>query len=291
MDGLAERLTEVARYYLSIGLSVIPLGRDKKPAIKWAGHIEQPLDKWEFPGCNIALLTGQFNGLVVVDCDSEDSYIGWLKTKLQTPLRVKTKRGMQFYYRHPGQYIKSDSHIRDPSGFEYDVKGDRSYVVAPPSVRSGHQYQFVVCSSNIRGKLIPFRELPAFNPEWRPERLPACDSRQGHQSRDANGHGGNASENVWSNTHRVSGNRGTGAVHGHVGKISNGARYIEAIRAIEGAGGDKETFRAACKLIESGMSEHDALDALIQWNKTNADPPWTEHQLRYKIQRALQEAR
>jgi len=258
MDGLQERLNIVAAYYLSIGLSIVPIGTDKRPVIKWAEHIEKPLQNWTFPGCNIALLTGQFNGVVVADCDSEESYIGWLKTKTQTPLRVKTKRGMQFYYRHPGQYIKSDSHIKDPSGFSYDVKGDKSYVVAPPSFRAGHQYQFCVCSSNIRGKLIPFSELPVFNPEWRPERV------------------------------QPSGSYGETLPPG---SVRDGIKYIQNIRAIAGSGGDKETYRAACKLIESGMSESEALLAMLDWNDKNADPPWTKQQLLYKVKRAKMEAR
>jgi hypothetical protein len=258
MDGLQERLNIVAAYYLSIGLSIVPIGTDKRPVIKWAEHIEKPLQNWTFPGCNIALLTGQFNGVVVADCDSEESYIGWLKTKTQTPLRVKTKRGMQFYYRHPGQYIKSDSHIKDPSGFTYDVKGDKSYVVAPPSFRAGHQYQFCVCSSNIRGKLIPFSELPVFNPEWRPERV------------------------------QPSGSYGETLPPG---SVRDGIKYIQNIRAIAGSGGDKETYRAACKLIESGMGESEALLAMLDWNDKNADPPWTKQQLLYKVKRAKMEAR
>ena len=258
MDGLQERLNTVAAYYLSIGLSIVPIGNDKKPVIQWGEYMEKPLQNWKYPGCNIALLTGQFNGIVVADCDSEESYIGWLKTKTPTPLRVKTKRGMQFYYRHPGQYIKSDSHIKDPSGFSYDVKGDKSYVVAPPSFRAGHQYQFMVCSSNIRGKLIPFSELPVFNPEWRPERV--------LQS-------GNYGENL------------------PQGNVRDGIKYIQNIRAIAGSGGDKETYRAACKLIESGLSESEALLAMLDWNDKNADPPWQKQQLLYKVQRAKMEAR
>jgi len=265
MDGLQERLNTVAAYYLSIGLSIVPIGTNKKPVIQWGEYMEKPLENWTFSGCNIALLTGQFNGVVVADCDSEESYIGWLKTKTPTPLRVKTKRGMQFYYRHPGQYIKSDSHIKDPSGFEYDVKGDKSYVVAPPSFRAGHQYQFCVCSSNIRGKLIPFSQLPVFNPEWRPERERPVSDGSSLQS-------------------------ATGSSH-LAGTIRDGIKYIQTIRAIAGSGGDKETYRAACKLIESGLSESEALLAMLDWNDKNADPPWNKQQLLYKVQRAVMEAR
>lgn len=265
MDGLQERLDTVAKYYLSIGLSVIPIGTDKKPFIKWLEHIDKPLTNWRFPGCNIALLTGQFNNLIVADCDSEESYVGWLKTKPATPLRVKTKRGMQFYYRHPGQYIKSDSHIRDPSGFEYDVKGDRSYVVAPPSFRGGHQYQFCVCSSNIGGKLIPFTKLPEFNPEWRPER-PA----------DTGGHG----------------RSGDGLLSG---TIRDGLAYIDRIRPVTvkqgGQGRDKDVYRAACKLVECGMSEAEVGMHMERWNSTHVTPPLPRTELLHKINRAFMQAK
>lgn len=268
MDGLQERLDIVAKYYLSLGLSVIPIGTDKKPFIKWLEHIDKPLTNWRFPGCNIALLTGQFNNLVVADCDSEDAYIGWLKTKTPTPLRVKTKRGMQFYYRHPGQYIKSDAHIKDPAGFEYDVKGDRSYVVAPPSVRSGHQYSICVCSSNIRGKLIPFSELPVFNPEWRPERNSDFPERMGSRA---------------------------GNIPSPSSAIHDGLAYIDRIRPVAvkqgGQGRDKDVYRAACKLVECGMSQAEVGMHMERWNSTHVTPPLPRTELLHKINRAFMQAK
>ena len=274
MDGLQERLDIVARYYLSLGLSVIPIGTDKKPFIKWLEHIDKPLKNWRFPGCNIALLTGQFNNLVVADCDSEDAYIGWLKTKPQTPLRVKTKRGMQFYYRHPGVYIKSDAHIKDPSGFEYDVKGDRSYVVAPPSVRSGHQYSICVCSSNIRGKLIPFSQLPVFNPEWRPERPERCGA-------------GNVPS--WQDGSSKAGARIPDGV------VRDGLAYIDRIRPVTvkqgGQGRDKDVYRAACKLVECGMSQAEVGMHMERWNSTHVTPPLPRTELLHKINRAFMQAK
>jgi hypothetical protein len=253
MDGIQQRIDDTARFLLRQGLSCMPIGQDKTPAIKWMDLIDTPLKAWNFPGCNLGLLTGERNGIVVVDCDSEQSYIGWLKTKPPTPLRVRTKRGMQFFYRHPKQYIKSDSHIRDATGFEYDVKGDRSYVLFPPSVRSGHQYQICICTGNISGKLVPFSSLPVFQPEWRPEKP-------------------------------------SGASPALQGKIRDGVQYIRQIKAVSGSGGDKETFRAACKLIESGMTESEALVAMLDWNATNAEPPWTASQLLYKVRCAIREA-
>lgn len=249
MHGLRERIDAVAQWYLQQNLSIIPIGDNKKPIIEWKEFQSRKLEKWAYSGCNIALLTGQFNNLVVVDCDSEDSYIGWLKTKPMTPLRVKTRSGMHFYYRHPGQRVMNDAKISDPAGFQYDVRGDGGYVLAPPSVRSGHQYSYCVCSTNIRGKFIPFSKLPVFQMQWRPERQAVS----------------------------------TG---GFSKKVTDGISYIRHIRAVQGEAGDRETFRAACSLIDSGLGESEALLALMDWNKTNADPPWSSRELLYKVKRA-----
>jgi hypothetical protein len=257
MECLQQRIDTVATWFLGQGLSVIPIGADKRPVVPWGEYMEKPLKEWRFRGCNIALLTGQFNNLVVADCDSEESYIGWLKTKQMTPLRVRTKRGMQFYYRHPGEYIKSGSHLKDKSGFTYDIKGDKGYVVAPPSVRSGHQYQFLPCSQNIRGKYMPFSQLPMFDPTWRPEQSLHYPERSATVTAG----------------------------------IRNGIAYINRIFAVAGEHGDKRTFMAACKLIESGMDEASALSAMIDWNQTNAKPPWPKGRLLHYVRSAKALAR
>ena len=71
-------------------------------------------------------------------------------------------------------------------------------------------------------------------------------------------------------------------------KIVDGVAYIKNIVAQQGQGGDKETYRAACKLQESGMTESEALAALVDWNRTNATPPWSTSDLLYKVRRAYE---
>lgn len=243
-----------AKDRLSGGQSVIPIGQDKKPAVAWAAYYEQAMavEQWNYPGCNVGMVTGMISQVVVVDCDNAKSVMGWLKSKPLTPLRVKSKRGMHFYYRHPGQYVKSDSHIKDAAGFEYDVKGDKSYAMVPPSLRSGHQYQVAPCRGNVLAEWLSPAKLPVFQMEWRPERIAP----------------------VWDDDDA---------------KIKDGLAYIRTIQAIEGSGGDKATYRAACKLKESGMSESQALAALMEWNQTNAKPAWTPRDLLRKIQCAYTE--
>ncbi len=261
---LQQRITAVARYLLSAGQSVIPIAdshdtpeqQRKRPAIKWAAYCDaaMPVEQWDYPGANVGLVTGVVSGVAVIDCDSQGSVEQWLTSKPATPLRVRTRRGMHFYYRHPGEYIKSASGLKDPVGFEYDVKGDRSYVLAPPSMRGGHQYQVMPCTGNIPGRWLSPDQLPVFDMAWRPETV-----------RDS----------TWDD---------------HNPEIRDGIAYIRQIYAKEGQGGDKATYRAAVRLIQSGLGESAALAALMEWNETNAEPPWRPRDLLRKVQCAMSEA-
>lgn len=52
--------------------------------------------------------------------------------------------------------------------------------------------------------------------------------------------------------------------------------------AIAGHGGHAVTFAAACRLVEFGIGETEALEILSEWNQ-NCQPPWTERDLRHKL--------
>lgn len=231
---------------LAAGYSVIPMDEGKSPLVRWGKYCEAPMrpDEWTFPGANVAMLTGEINGYVVVDCDSLESYKGWLKHRPPTPLRTRSKRGMHFWYKHPGEYVKSDAHVEAKEGFEYDVKGDRSYVLIPPSMRDGHQYQWCICTGNIAGEMLPPDRLPVFDMAWRPARETTFSSN---------------------------------------GSMSHVRSYISKINAIEGSGGDSDTFRV-CKIIfESGVSQSEGMAILSEWNQTNANPPWDVMDLHRKL--------
>ena len=253
---LQQAIDEHAQRLLDLGFSVIPIDRStKSPKIKWADLIETRLPKWEsFGDCNLAILTGKENGLIVVDCDSVESYVGWIRFAgdKASPMRVRTRRGLQFYYRHPGEYVKSDSHIK-ADGFEYDVKGDKSYVISPPSVINAHQYQYAICTGNIEGKLLPVDKLPVFEMSWRPERASAS------------------------------------TVSGFSVPV-NAEKYIEKIIAIStddgGEGRNKASYRVAKKLRDSGLTENDSWFILCQWNAMNCKPPLDGKELMQKLRSA-----
>lgn len=65
--------------------------------------------------------------------------------------------------------------------------------------------------------------------------------------------------------------------------------YIRAIHAVSGQGGHNQTFRAACKLRDAGLSPDEALSELLLWNRSNASPPWSVRELLHKVQSAYQQ--
>lgn len=244
-----DKVTTAAKRCLAAGISIVPIGESKMPSVKWKGLIDTPLKEWKWSGCNMAILTGECNGIVVVDCDNRQNALKWLSTMPKTPLMVRTVRGMHFYYRHPGRYVKSDSHILS-NGVLYDVKGDRSYVLAPPSTRKGKEYSFCRHNGNPRGKWMCPSLLPVFNTEWRPERCPAPETVLGEG-------------------------------------IGNVAAYIDKIGAGEGER-DRTTFRVAKIVKESGASESEAMSLVINWHLNNCSPPWTVMEISEKVKRVYQ---
>lgn len=253
MTTIDERIKQVADYCLKNKISVIPIGEDKKPAIKWGACIDTPLDEWDFPGCNIAIVTGHTNGLVVVDCDSQEDWMAWEQNMPPTPVRVKSRRGMHYWYRMPDCYIKSGSHLQmEGMSFHYDIKGSRSYTLMPPSINKGHQYAFWPTAENPTGRFMPINSLPMFDPKWRPE----AKQPSGEFDRK---------------------------------EIKDVRAYISKIVATEGQGGDRETYRVCCKLAQSGLSEMEAMAIAVEWNATNARPQWEVKDLIRKLQCAFAE--
>lgn len=245
-------IKEVAEACLRLGISVMPISTDtKQPMIKWK-HLPdgEPLASWDYEQCNIGLLTGQRNGIVAVECDTQESAAAWYKSRQYTPMQVLSPRGRHFWYRHPGQYVKSDSHIKAPEGFEYDVKGDRSYIMIPPSQRKGKPYRICRVPGNPEGRWIKREYLPVFQMEWRPERV--------------NGTGGSSQE------------------------IRNLTAILRGLRCGEGER-DKMTFRAARLAIEANYSEADAIEAVLHWHTNNCSPPWEAHEIIAKVRRVYSE--
>lgn len=108
----------------------------KTPRTAWAKYqkvapTDEEIRQWwtRAPNANIGIVTGV--KVVVVDADSEES-AQWVKDNLtRTPWRVKTARGMHFYYQADDKVIIKNSANEKR---KVDVRGIGGQVCAPPSV-------------------------------------------------------------------------------------------------------------------------------------------------------------
>jgi len=244
------------RYIFGFGISCLPLcvGHKTPSITSWKEYqLRRPtaMEVMGWPDGNIGIVTGSISGLIVVDCESVQDATWFWDQRGQTPTIVETPRGIHFYFRHPGEYVGNAQRVKDESGQpRYDIRGDGGYVVAPPS--RVERQEGVKVSGEYRwrrGKeLVRIDSLPVFNLEWRPAHQTVAFASR---------------------------------------RITDGVKYIAQIRAISGQGGHNATFRAAHCLRDAGMREAEALAALIEWNVTNAEPPWSLAELLHKIKDAF----
>ncbi|MBZ5525340.1 MAG: bifunctional DNA primase/polymerase [Acidobacteriia bacterium] len=134
-------------------------------ATKDPAQIRQWWGQW--PTANVAHLTGPTFGTFVVDVDSEAARAELDKQGEVPDTRVvETGRGWHLFFRYPlGAVIRSNNTGKLGRGI--DVKGERGYVLAPPSVHvSGRRYSLLA-------------DLPlADPPEWLLKRLAAKGSAE-----------------------------------------------------------------------------------------------------------------
>jgi hypothetical protein len=145
---------EYALFYVSYGLSVIPLKPGEKvPLVKWEKYQEEPpaiaeVQKWfKDTNNNIAIVCGKVSGnLVVIDFDDTEVYKEFFK-ELDAELKgiitntwvVRTGKGLHIYLR-----VDSDKPVKSGKMAKVDIKGEGGYVVAPPSLHpSGKRYEFI----------------------------------------------------------------------------------------------------------------------------------------------------
>lgn len=254
----ARQTKAAVNWYAANGFRIVPAS-GKTPTVAWKQYQQQkPTNEemWQWWGdgqAGIALLTGH-SGVIVVDADTENAAMWWWKNRPKTEMRTRTKNGVHFFYRVPPGADEDDPQFRNRSRVTIlghkraiDVRGFGGYVVAPPSTHpEGGSYE--------RRGSWDISSLPEFDPRWF-DAQPMQAKKQAIRPRD----------------------------DAHKAELL-ASKYISHIRAVSGQGGDKATFRAACKLIEFGCNAGLAMDVLAEWNRTNADPPWTEPDLRRKVE-------
>ena len=128
-----NELLEAALLYQEMGLSVIPVGKNKKPLVPWEKYqhekaskkqIETWIEKLNVTG--IGIVTGAISGIVVVDIEKGGKY-----DDLPPSVCSRTGGGgIHIFYKYdPENPINNHTRIRELT----DIRGDGGCVVAPPS--------------------------------------------------------------------------------------------------------------------------------------------------------------
>ena len=139
---------EAAVEYATMGFSVIPVSRDKKPLIKWAEFQKRiathdELSSWRqrWPEANVAIVTGSVSGIAVVDADGKEGERWIADNAPKTSVYSRTRKGVHAFYRIPNGALVPNRARLAP---EVDIRGEGGYVVVPPSIHeSGHLYEWI----------------------------------------------------------------------------------------------------------------------------------------------------
>ena len=125
-------------YAMTKGFSVIPVGSDKVPLIKWRefeNRIAEPeeIEAWfkKWPEANIGIVTGKISNITVVDIDVKDKP-HMTPANFPATYEVSTPSGGSHLY-----YDYQDGIKNVARGWNnlpgVDIRNDGGYVVAPPS--------------------------------------------------------------------------------------------------------------------------------------------------------------
>lgn len=128
------------------GIPCFPVNRLKVALVKWKTFQKElpsvaQLEKWfsDHPTANLAAITGQFSGIVVVDADTQEAMQKVIVDFPETTLYQRTGKGLHAFYAHPeGQQISK--RIRFTDGIDLIAGG--GYITVFPSIhQSGKVYQ------------------------------------------------------------------------------------------------------------------------------------------------------
>lgn len=157
MDGANKTVYNAAVAYRKKGVSVFPVGKDKKPVIKeWNPYrkrfaTDEELQEWFIKNnFGIAIVTGILSKLTVVDIDPRH---GGTTVGLPPTLTAKTQSGGWHFYYQYYPLVKNRSNIRPG----VDIRTEGGYVVAPPTIGEHGVYKWII---NERPQLFPAAILP-----------------------------------------------------------------------------------------------------------------------------------
>ena len=147
-----SEISEYVSEYRERGLNLVPLKfRDKVPVVKWDEFQRRLITEEEIRKYwngeikhNIGIVCGAISGnLAVIDFDTREAFYKFFGENNNSIYTVKAGRGVHVYFRTK-RPVKTLKILNGEGREEIILKGEGSYVVAPPSVHpSGAQYEIL----------------------------------------------------------------------------------------------------------------------------------------------------
>lgn len=285
MSELKTLVLETAERYIAAGLQVVcvhsnrctnPIKRGKAPthfgwqkrALTWPELKAEIFRVWEREGgCNLGVVTGRTSQLICVDIDARAGGRSWYeahKSELGNPVVENTSdNGLHLYYKYPTGF---DGVIRSLTGsgrlFKgVDILADGGHqVVTWPSIHASGKMQYNFVNSLDLTDLAAEGEEP---PMWLLEELTAPPP---------------AAEGVVEEA-----SEGPLEVD-----VEHARSYLrQAPPAVEGAGGDITTLKAALVCKDLGLSTQQVYDLMSQEYNPRCSPPWSTSELLQKVKNAF----
>lgn len=249
---------EFACEYIAAGIKCIPV-RAVEKIPRNSGWQKNFLDIKKFesyyhPGDGIGIVTGKCSGIICIDIDNKPdrSAVPWYHANIDmlgNPLVEQTPSGgYHLYYKYPDRidFLKSNKD-KITNGLEVMADGGKYVITAPSSNYTMH--------NDIRLTDLVFEgEEP---PRWLLEQI--------------------------INLHQ----RDVERPDFQADIAADESRCIEFISrmppAISGQSGDQQTFAAACRCRDFGLTQSQAFEVLSKYFNPRCLPPWSEKELRAKI--------
>jgi hypothetical protein len=153
-------MLDVALAYRAFGCSVLPtIPGSKKPAVLWKEFQSRRASETEIrewyrvkPRAGVIIVCGRVSGIIVGDIDPRNGGDLELAKRFTGPLAETPSGGLHGYF--------ADHAPKVPALLPgVDLQGERSYVVAPPTVRVDGRYRWL--PGRALGE-VPLPPLPAF---------------------------------------------------------------------------------------------------------------------------------
>ena len=252
--------------FINRGWFVFPLQPGSKFPYKDFAWKEESSDsltdvqQWEaaYPGCNWGLDCGK-SGITVIDLDIKKGINGLkhFTDLIESDFDTHLYETMQVETPSGGMHLYYNGLSKNSAGKianGVDTRSEGGYVLLPGSKINGDIYRFMHYKKNIL--LLPekLKELIGEKREKNLERISAIELDQPNNTADA-------------------------------------VTYLQsAPPSLEGAGGDENAYRVACRVRDCGISEVTTLDLMLRFWNEKCQPPWTFEELQKKVNNAYQYA-